>query len=86
MPYDESILDLVRNALLVTLKIAGPILAAGLVIGLVISILQSITSIQDQSLSFVPKIAVMVMVAVLLLSWIVERLVAFSASMFTLTG
>lgn len=86
MPYDESILDLVRTALLVTLKIAGPILAAGLVVGLVISILQSVTSIQDQSLSFVPKIAVMVLVAALLLSWIVERLIAYSASMFSLTG
>ena len=60
--YDETILDVVRTTLLVTLKIAGPILAAGVVIGLVISVLQSITSIQDQALTFVPKIIGMVLV------------------------
>lgn len=86
MVYDESILDVVRASLIVTLKIAGPILAAGVVVGLAISILQSVTSIQDQSLTFVPKIVVMVLVTALLLSWIVERLVAFSQEMFMLAG
>lgn len=86
MPYDESILDLVRTALIVTLKIAGPMLAAGVVIGLGISILQSITSIQDQTLTFVPKIVVMVLVAAVLMGWIVERVVVYSQELFTLTG
>jgi flagellar biosynthesis protein FliQ len=84
MIYDESMLDIVRNALIMTLKIAGPILAAGVVIGLLISIVQAITSIQDQALAFVPKMVVMIVVAILLLGWIVERLIQFSAAMFTL--
>ncbi len=84
MMYDETILEIVRTTLIVTLKIAGPILAAGVLIGLVISILQSITSIQDQALSFVPKIVVMILVSILLLPWIVMRLVEFSAEMFSL--
>lgn len=84
MPYDESIIDAVRTTLIVTLKIAAPILAAGVVIGLVISILQSITSIQDQALSFVPKIIVMLLVATLLLPWIAMRLIEFATEMFTL--
>jgi flagellar biosynthetic protein FliQ len=84
MQYDEAILDTVRTTLTVTLKIAAPILLAGIVIGLVISILQSITSIQDQALSFVPKIVVMFLVAILLLPWIVARLVEFSAEMLAL--
>ncbi len=86
MVYDHSILDMVRTALIVTLKISGPILAAGLIVGLVISILQSITSIQDQALTFVPKIVVMVLLSALLLGWIVERLVVFSYEMFLLVG
>jgi flagellar biosynthesis protein FliQ len=84
MYYDETILDIVRNTLLVTLKIAAPILAAGVVIGLVISVLQSITSIQDQALSFVPKILGMVLVSMLLLPWIVMRLMEFTAEMLAL--
>jgi hypothetical protein len=59
MPYDEVGVELVRQALFITLKIAAPILLAGVVVGLIISILQSVTSIQDQTLSFVPKIVVM---------------------------
>lgn len=86
MVYDHSILDMVRTALIVTLKISGPILAAGVIVGLVISILQSITSIQDQALTFVPKIVVMVLLSALLLGWIVERLVVFSHEMFLLVG
>ncbi|MFN0010170.1 MAG: flagellar biosynthetic protein FliQ [Phycisphaerales bacterium] len=84
MPYDENTLDLVRQTLLITLKIAGPILIAGVVIGLIISIIQAVTSIQDQALAFVPKIVVMIMVTVLLISWIAARLVAFAAEMFLL--
>jgi flagellar biosynthetic protein FliQ len=84
MNYDESILELVRTALMVTLKISGPILLAGLVIGLVISILQSVTSIQDQALQFVPKIIVMILVAALTLPWLVNRVVSFTHEMFIL--
>lgn len=84
MHYDEAILDLVRIALLVTLKISGPILIAGLVIGLVISVLQSVTSVQDQALTFVPKIVVMILVAVFTLPWLVARIVAFTTEMFIL--
>ncbi|MGD9690785.1 MAG: flagellar biosynthetic protein FliQ [Phycisphaerales bacterium] len=84
MPYDEHILDLVRTTLIVTLKIAGPILAAGVVVGLIISIVQSVTQIQDQALTFVPKIVTMLLVTMLLLSWIAARLIAFASEMFLL--
>lgn len=86
MEMDESMLDAVRVALLTAIKIAAPMLAAGVAIGLIISVFQSITSIQDQTLTFVPKIFVMLAVAVLLLSWIASRLVAFAAEMFDLAG
>ena len=49
MNYDESTVELVRQALFITLKIAAPILLAGILVGLVVSLLQSITSIQDQT-------------------------------------
>ena len=55
-----------------------PILAAGLLIGLIISIVHAVTQIQEQTLTFVPKIVVMILVAILLLGWIVMRLGAFA--------
>ena len=85
MGSEAMMLELVRDALIVTLKIAGPILAAGVVIGLVISVVQAVTSIQDQALAFVPKMIVMVVVAILLIGWIVERLARFATQMFTLS-
>lgn len=83
MPIDAELVDTVRDALIVTMKIALPILAAGVIVGLLISIVQSITSIQEQTLTFVPKILVMLIVAVLLIPWIVQRLMEFAAHMFT---
>lgn len=80
---DAQLVDTVRDALIVTMKISLPILAAGVVVGLLISIIQSITSIQEQTLTFVPKILVMLIVAVLLIPWIVQRLMEFAAQMFT---
>lgn len=84
MTYDEATLSLVRDALIITLKIAAPILAAGVLVGLLISILQSVTSIHDQSLTFVPKILAMVLLAVLLLPWIARGLVEYTVDLFTL--
>ena len=84
MVYDEAAVELVRDALILMLKVATPILLAGVAIGLVISVVQSVTSIQEQTLTFVPKIVGMVVVAILLMHWIVQWLLAFTAEMFAL--
>ncbi|MCC7389935.1 MAG: flagellar biosynthetic protein FliQ [Phycisphaerales bacterium] len=84
MPYDESAVYLVRETLLAALKIAAPVLLAGVLIGLLVSLAQSVTSIQDQTLSFVPKIVAMILVAAFLLPWIALRLAEFAAELFTL--
>jgi len=75
---DETTIDMVRNALVITVKIAAPILAAGIIVGLVISLIQSVTSIQDQTLATVPKIIVMIVAAIAVLPWVVQRLVEYS--------
>ena len=75
-------LELVREALLITLTISAPILVAGIMVGLIISIAQAVTQIQEQTLSFVPKIAAMILVAVALLGWIAAQLVDFATVMF----
>jgi flagellar biosynthetic protein FliQ len=82
---NEAALELVRTALVITLKIAGPILIAGLVVGLIISIVQSVTSIQDQTLSFVPKIAVMLIATILLVPWVAQRLIEYATELLSLS-
>ncbi len=84
MPYDESLIALVRETVMIALKIVLPVLGAGVVIGLVVSIIQSITSIQDQTLTFVPKIVVMMAVIIILTPWIFIRLIDFAAELFWL--
>ena len=84
MNYDESTLDLVRASLVITLKIAAPILLAGVLIGLVISVIQAVTQIQEQTLTLVPKIFGMTIVALIMLPWIIMRLVEFATDMLTM--
>ena len=84
MDYDETMIFIVRDTLITVLKISAPILLAGMVIGLLISLFQSVTSIQDQTLTFVPKIGVMVLVAAALLPWIALRLYEFTTQMLML--
>jgi flagellar biosynthetic protein FliQ len=82
--YDESGVFLIRETLIIVLKIAAPILGAGILIGLLVSIFQSVTSIQDQTLTFVPKIFVMVIVAAILMPWIAMQLAEYAQMLFTL--
>lgn len=75
---DAAAVDLVQKTLITVLIIAAPILLAGMAVGLLISLFQSVTSIQDQTLTFVPKIAIMIVVAVMLLPWVAQHLVEFA--------
>ncbi len=77
--------DIARGALIEALIIAVPILGAGLVIGLMVSLFQAVTQIQEQTLTFVPKIIVMILVAVFLLGWIAVRMTEFATTMFVMT-
>ena len=84
MISDDSMITLVNQALLITLKIATPVLLSGILIGLLISIFQSVTQINEQTLALVPKIIAMTVVALIMMHWIWQRLADFSVEMFTL--
>jgi flagellar biosynthetic protein FliQ len=79
---DTENIALVREALMLTLLVSAPILGAGLIVGLVISLLQAVTQVQEQTLAFVPKIVAMVLVAILLLGWIGGQISVFAERMF----
>ncbi len=81
MTTDHAI-DLIRHALTLMLMLASPILLAALVIGLTVSVFQAVTQIQEQTLTFVPKILGMGMVAILLTPWLTTIVMEFARRMF----
>ena len=79
---ESQVLDLARRSLLMALQLTMPILIASLVIGVVISLFQAVTQIQEQTLTFVPKVLVMVVALVLLGPWMLHSIVGFTAGLF----
>ena len=80
MTIDQAT-DLIRNALLLVLLISAPMLLIGLVVGILVSLLQAVTQIQEQTLTFIPKIAAMVGAAIVLMPWIGQRLTEYTQLM-----
>jgi flagellar biosynthetic protein FliQ len=75
--------DLVRHTLVLALTISAPMLLIGLVVGIIVSLLQAVTQIQEQTLTFIPKICAMVGAAILLMPWTSQRLIDYAREMFT---
>lgn len=75
--------DLIRQTLTLALTISAPMLLIGLAVGILVSLLQAVTQIQEQTLTFIPKITAMVAAAVLLMPWMAQRLLDYSSHMFT---
>lgn len=75
--------ELVRQTLILTLIIASPMLVIGLVVGITLSLVQAVTQIQEQTLTFIPKITSMIVAAIVLMPWIEQHLVEYATAMFT---
>ena len=69
---DAAIVDLARNALLMAVTLAAPMLLVALAVGLLISIVQAVTQIQEQTLAFVPKLLAVAMVFLIGLPWMIQ--------------
>ncbi len=75
-------LDMGRDAFMMALMTAAPILLIGLGVGLVISLFQAVTQLQEQTLTFVPKIAAMIVAAMFFIPWIAARMLEYTQSLF----
>jgi flagellar biosynthesis protein FliQ len=78
----DTVVNLASQAMSLALKVAGPLLLVALVIGILVSIFQAVTQIQEQSLSLIPKIAGVAVVIVLLGPWMLGQLDAYTTSLF----
>ena len=82
MTLDQST-ELIRQALLLALFVAAPVLLAGLLVGLTVSLLQAVTQVQEQTLTFIPKIVAMVVCAIVLTPWIAQHVIEFARVAFS---
>ena len=71
-------IDMGRQAILVTLLVSAPVLAAGMGVGLLVGLFQALTQIQEQSVAFVPKIVFMILTLSLTLPWLVARMLDYA--------
>lgn len=77
-----EVIDIAREALWLIIKCSAPLLIVSLIVGLVISIFQTVTSIQEQTLTFVPKILSIFITLILCGGWIIDNIVTFMTRLF----
>jgi flagellar biosynthetic protein FliQ len=80
---NDSLIDLLRNALMVTITVSAPFLLTGLAVGLTISVIQTATQLQESVLTFVPKLAAALLVMALGGHWMLDKLGRFTTAAFT---
>jgi len=76
-------IEMVRQTLLLAMIVSAPMLLIGLAVGVIVSLFQAVTQIQEQTLTFVPKIAAMIAAALLLMPWISQRLLDYATVLFS---
>lgn len=74
MITQEAVLDIARDAIYTIVIVSAPMLLVALIVGLIISIFQTVTSIQEQTLTFVPKIVAVFLIMILAGSWMLNTL------------
>ena len=83
----QLVIDIAQLSLLTFLKVAGPILIASMIMGIAVSLFQSMTQINEMSLVFVPKIITVLVITVIFLPWIVATITQFTQEMlFVIPG
>ncbi|CUH92406.1 flagellar biosynthesis protein FliQ [Herbinix luporum] len=79
---ENIVIDIAREAIFLIIKVAAPVLIVSLVVGLVVSILQTVTSIQEQTLTFVPKLIAILLVTLLFGNWMLTSIKEFMQELF----
>ncbi len=78
----EQVFDILREAMIVTLVICGPPMAIGLVVGVVISLVQAMTQIQEMTLTFVPKLIVLFVTMIVFMPFMLSSITKFTEFIF----
>jgi len=76
------VIEVTNQAVKVTMMLAAPMLIGALVVGILVSLFQAVTQINEQTLSFIPKIVVIVMALVILSPWMMETITSFTHDLY----
>ena len=79
----DAVIEMTRDALYVIIKVSLPVLLVSMIIGLVVSIFQTVTSIQEQTLTFVPKVISIFLALMLLGNWMMTTLVEYTTQLWS---
>ncbi len=79
---DAYVLSFAKNALITTVILAGPFLISSLIIGVLVSLFQAVTQINEVTLTFVPKIIISGVIVILVGSWMAQQLISFTTNIF----
>ena len=79
---DAVVTSLIRYALETLMWVVGPMLLVAILVGVVVSLIQNLTSIQDQTFSFAPRVVAIFVVLILTFPWMIRILVTFTSSLF----
>jgi flagellar biosynthetic protein FliQ len=79
---DAAVLEIALQAIIIAAKLAAPILLVTLAVGFAISLLQSVTQVQEQTMTFVPKLGAVALVIVLAGHWMLAELVSFTTGLY----
>ena len=77
------VIEIANQAVKVTMMLAAPMLIGALVVGILVSLFQAVTQINEQTLSFIPKIVVIIMALVILSPWMMETMTSFTHDLYT---
>lgn len=81
---DTEVIEIALKAVVISVKLGAPILVVSLAVGLAVSVVQSVTQVQEVTLTFVPKLAAVAVVLVLGGNWMLGQLVSFTRDLFAL--
>jgi flagellar biosynthetic protein FliQ len=79
---NDFVIEVVNQAIKVTLMLSAPMLIGALVVGILVSIFQAVTQINEQTLSFIPKILVIIATLVIFSPWMMETMVGYTRELF----
>lgn len=80
---EDMVISLGRDAIWTTVLLAAPLLISALVVGLVVSIIQAVTQINESTLTFIPKMLTIVVVMIILAPWMTQMITSYTTELFT---
>lgn len=83
---EGDVITLLRDAIVITIKLSGPLLVIGMLVGLIISVVQTTTSIQEQTLTFVPKLIAILVAVVIFASIGLTMMKEYTVDLFRIIG